>query len=196
MRIKWRQCTEYLIAALIVVNLFQLALFYWVRGRTGLYDTTAKFPALAGYLSNNQRYVPALAPCVLVRLSSDSCQYSRLDQPYYLRLVEQARRAGCESVILSPKSGQLNFQGDGLGTLHLRFVDYRLGQMLIPFVTPQTILLDRDGRILWYREGTMDPKALARALRELGRYSSLLGSGSDNKLSRGALAAWQALRMR
>jgi hypothetical protein len=68
--------------------------------------------------------------------------------------------------------------------------------MLIPFVTPQTILLDRDGRILWYREGTMDPKALARALRELGRYSSLLGSGSDNKLSRGALAAWQALRMR
>jgi hypothetical protein len=176
MRINWRDFNECLIVALIVVSVFELELFYWVRGKTGLYHATTTFPSLAGFASNRQRYIPAVTPCVLVRVSSDSCNYCRVDQPFYRRFVEQVRHAGCESFIVSPKSGQLNFQGDAWGTIHLRFVDYRLGRILVPFVTPQTILLDGDGHIRWYREGTMDQKALAKALRELARLHSDRGA--------------------
>jgi hypothetical protein len=103
-----------------------------------------------------------------VRLSSDACPYCRVDQPQYKRLLEKTTRAGCTSVILAPKAGQLRFKGDGSGTKHLQFIGFDLGLALNPFSTPQTILLDRGGRVMWYREGTMDDRALSRATSALG----------------------------
>jgi hypothetical protein len=51
--------------------------------------------------------------------------------------------------------------------MHFVYVDMDLGKTLIPFLTPETILLDRTRRVAWYQEGAMDDRGLSDALRAL-----------------------------
>jgi hypothetical protein len=53
--------------------------------------------------------------------------------------------------------------------MQLQYVDMKLGRTLYPFLTPQTILLSGEGRIIWAQEGSMDDQALSVALSALGR---------------------------
>jgi hypothetical protein len=51
--------------------------------------------------------------------------------------------------------------------VQLQYVDMKFGQTLNPFLTPQTILLDSQARVIWSRAGTMDKPSLAQAISAL-----------------------------
>jgi len=160
-----RRIANITIVVLIVVNVAEVLLFFKTRSGARMYHSSAQFPAPSGYLADQGFLSPEPAPCFLIRLSSDACPYCRLDRGLYMHLVRQARQAGCESIVLAPKAGQVKSGGVSSGTLHLQYVDMKLGRALVPVLTPQTIILDRAGRIVWDREGSMDKRALSDALR-------------------------------
>jgi hypothetical protein len=112
--------------------------------------------------------VAEAAPCYLIRLSSDACPYCRLDNVQYTWLVQQGQEAGCKTIIMSPKVGQIKSNGDSGGMTQLQFVDMKFGRELNPYITPQTFLLDSGGRMLWNRVGAMDKQAVSSSLRALG----------------------------
>lgn len=167
-----RQTTEkvgqFLILLLIVTSAVELAFFFWVRSHVNLYSSGDPFPVPSGYLLDNSYMTSKSARCYLLRVSSDGCPYCRQDQPQYTRLVEQARKAGCESVILAPIAGQMELR-ENSPSAQLQYVDMSMGRVLKPFMTPETILLGGRGRPAWQQVGSMDDDALARALKALRR---------------------------
>jgi hypothetical protein len=52
--------------------------------------------------------------------------------------------------------------------VQLQFVDMNLGRVIYPFLTPQTILLDRNGRVKWQRQGSLDERSLEQGLQAIG----------------------------
>lgn len=164
----FKTIVENLIVALIVVSVFELLALYALRRESALYRSQLTFPTPSGYIAGRVVSGAGDSPCSLLRLSSDYCKYCRIDQPHYKSLRAAATNAGCSSFLMAPKAGHLKFQEDGSGTKFLQFVDFEMGRALNPFSTPQTILLDRTGRVLWYRDGTMDERAAASAIRALG----------------------------
>ena len=169
MRTTFRKIADVAIMALIVINTLELIVFFRIRGAAGLYGSNDRFPVPSGYLSDKGFMAPESAPCVLIRLSSDGCPYCRLDRGLYTHLVQRAQQAGCKTIILAPKVGQIKSNGKGDGPMQLQYVDMKFGEALYPFMTPQTMLLDRGGRIMWDREGAMDKRALENALQALGK---------------------------
>ena len=164
----WMKLINGLTVALVVISIFQvIALTYIQRTSPSFYAADSKFPLSSGYLSGPTVKKADRAPCVLLRMSSDRCRYCRMDQPFYKRLIDASRLQGCASFVLSPKTGQIDFRDDGTGTQYWQFVDYQVGRYLDPFLTPQTILLDSEGRVRWFREGTMDARSLTGAMRAM-----------------------------
>lgn len=109
------------------------------------------------------------APCYLIRVSADGCPYCRLDQPQYTELARRVQDIRGKTILVAPKTGQIEWpEGDGK-TMQLQYVDMKLGRALYPFLTPQTILLGRDGSIIWAQEGSMSDQALSAAVSALGR---------------------------
>lgn len=66
-------------------------------------------------------------------------------------------------------TGQIRWSEDPGRTMQLQYVDMKFARALYPFRTPQSILLSREGKVLWVREGSMDDQSLRTALRALGR---------------------------
>jgi hypothetical protein len=165
----WSRISELALAALIVINLFELALFLKIRGDAGLYSSVEFFPLPSGYSADKSFIVPRTAPCFLIRLSSDGCPYCRLDEGQYARLVEQAQRSRCEAMILAPKVGQIKPGASSGAIVQLQYVDMKFGRVLNPRVTPETILLDGRGRLIWYWEGSINDGALSKGLDALAR---------------------------
>lgn len=159
---------NFVIVALITICVLELAFFFGVRGRAKLYRLDELFPEPSGYLLNSQYMSSRAAPCYLLRVSTDSCPYCRLDQQRYARLVQEAQRSECETVILAPVAGQMKLDDNSPG-LQLEYVDMSFGRVLKPFVTPETILLDARGRPVWQQQGAMDGNDLTLALRVLKR---------------------------
>lgn len=163
-----KRASEIGIVALIVVSALELGLFFTLRGGANLYSTHERFPVPSGYLLDNRYMAPTAARCYLVRVSSDSCPYCRLDQGQYTRLVQQAQETGCETIILAPVAGEMKLR-ENSPSMQLQYVDMTLGHALKPLVTPETILLDGRGRPTWQEEGAIDERALEQALHALGR---------------------------
>ena len=168
MQSKPTSVVEYAIVLLIVVSLFEMGFFYSTRKEAELYRSGSNFPLPSGYLSDGKFMPRVEAPCTLMRLSSDGCPYCKIDQPRYHELLERGRQAGCVSILLAAKTGQVNFKGDDFGTNYLNFIDVDLARALNPLSTPQTILLNREGRVIWSRVGTMDGRSLSNAIEALG----------------------------
>lgn len=154
MATRWRNTLEVAVTALVVINALELAFVFKLHSDARLYDTDLPFPLPSGYLVD-MKFTDSEAPCYLVRLSSDSCPYCLSDQELYKDLSQRARQFSCRTILLAPKMGQMKSS------------DMKFGRALNPFITPQTILLDRKGGILWDREGAMDKRALSNALRSL-----------------------------
>ena len=72
-------------------------------------------------------------------------------------------------MILSPQTGQQKLNLNSGQALQLQYVDMQLGRALNPFTTPQTILLDAEGHVIWAWEGAMDGDALSHALQALSK---------------------------
>lgn len=158
---------ECVIVALILVSAFELGFFFKVRGSAGLYRSGDSFPLPSGYLLD-QAYMPAdTAPCYLIRVSADGCPYCRLDQPQYTRIMRQAQKVHCQAILLAPKTGEIKSNGNTGGVMQLQYVDMNFGRALVPFVTPETILLNRKGRIIWDQVGSVNGAAINAALSAL-----------------------------
>ena len=59
---------------------------------------------------------------------------------------------------------------DDNGTEQLQYVNMTLGGALIPFITPETILVSEDGKMLWDHEGAIDETSLKSAIKIIGEY--------------------------
>jgi thiol-disulfide isomerase/thioredoxin len=165
---------ESVIVALIILNIFELSLFFTLRSRSRLYDSQVRFPVPSGYLVDGKYMSGSRAPCSLLRLSAEGCPYCRADQPLYQQLVRQARRSGCTTIVLGPKIGQIKPSNDQPAASDLQFVTMDFGSALNPVMTPETILVDnRDGRIRWDREGELDTQAVSSGLAALRRFANV-----------------------
>jgi hypothetical protein len=109
------------------------------------------------------------APCHLVRYASINCGYC---SPKYSQswndLERTLTRKGCDSIIVSPYSGDFPL-ADGTTS------EQRLAGVSLQFVnsthftsTPITLLLDRDWKIVWSRVGTLDSNDSQQALHLAG----------------------------
>jgi hypothetical protein len=96
-----RRACNFAIVVLVAICILELAFFLGIRRRANLYRLDEPFPEPSGYLLNSQYMASRAAPCYLLRVSSDSCPYCRLDRQQYERLVQEAQRSSCETIILA-----------------------------------------------------------------------------------------------
>jgi hypothetical protein len=164
-----KKAADLLIGALIVINALEIGLFFAIRNRATLYGSDVSFPVPSGYLWDRTFMVADSAPCYLIRVSADACPYCRLDQRQFTELAHRAQDVQCKTILVAPKTGQIKWRAGEGRTMQLQYVDMKLGRTLYPFLTPQTILLSGEGRIIWAQEGSMDDQALSVALSALGR---------------------------
>ncbi|HEX3746748.1 MAG TPA: hypothetical protein VHW09_22575 [Bryobacteraceae bacterium] len=90
-----------------------------------------------------------------------------MDRSRYEQLRAQAQKVGCRSILLAPKAGQIAPKEDTDRKTLLQFVDLNFGRTLNPYMTPQTLLLDGLGEIIWEQEGSIDESALSAGIRRL-----------------------------
>lgn len=157
------------IVALIVVNVFELGFLFKVRRDSSLYKSSASFPLPSGYLLNKDFLAAEAAPCFLIRISADGCPYCRLDQVQYDQLVQRAQKRHCQTIVLPPKTGDIRPSNNSGGILQLQYVNMKFGRVVNPFMTPETILLDGTGGMIWEREGVMDKGSLSDALEAFAK---------------------------
>jgi len=161
MRTLLDRVSAHLITGLIVVNLFEAGLIMKMRTDSALYGSRTRFPMSASSLRDDPSLAREQGRCFLLRVSSDGCAFCRQDRVFYSELVKRAEVGGCRSMIVAPKAGQVKQAGVAPGTKLLQYVDMVFGNVLYPFRTPQTILLDKHGNVLWFREGALDNRSLA-----------------------------------
>lgn len=107
--------------------------------------------------------------CHLVRYASTYCGYCapRYSQPWN-ELEQALTNKGCDSILVSPHSGDLP-QGDGTT------LEQKLAGVSLPFIkstqfnsTPITLLLDRNWKVVWAHIGVVETNDSHEALRRAG----------------------------
>ncbi|MGH9393014.1 MAG: TlpA family protein disulfide reductase, partial [Terriglobales bacterium] len=132
------------------------------------YRLGERLPIPAGYLVDGHFLAPRVRPCFLLRLATDECPYCRSDAQSLQPLMVAAEAARCETVFLAPKSGTMTAALPNSAML-LQGVGLDLGRVLDPYLIPQTLLLDRGGKIVWFRVGSLAAVDLASAQRALAK---------------------------
>jgi hypothetical protein len=156
------------ILLLVVLNAALYYSFIQNRRLSALYgDPGIQFPVPAGGLQNGSVAAVKDAQCYVIRVGTDRCQYCRKDYDKYAQLAREAMRVGCGSVSLSPTVSQRPERMVIGSQEAFTFVDLEFGRVLMPFATPQTILLNRARRVLWEADGAMDNHKLEDGLRAL-----------------------------
>jgi len=171
MRIAPRRPLEVAIVALIIFNVLELGVSFRLRSTVQPNRPSEVFPKPSGYLSNGVFVRFPTAGCYVLRVSSDHCGFCRLDEVEYTELVQRARNSGCETVILAPKREQLESNRETSEVLQIQYIDFSFGRALVPYATPETIILSGSGRLVWFQEGAMNQDGLTQALSALGRTS-------------------------
>lgn len=124
------------------------------------------FPRLFGVDVNGNAWEPSDVPCRLVRITDDQCSYCKRDKPSYEKVLDAARQASCEIIEVAPKAGGMAYDPRP-GIVQLKFVGGDIGSALYPFVTPQTIILDRDWTVKMTKRGVFDEDSLSDGLKLL-----------------------------
>lgn len=121
------------------------------------------FPEFSGVDLRGMKWVSHGAPCRVLRITDDQCSFCKKDKPSYTKLLEAARRASCDIIEVAPKAGSLALDPRP-GVVQLKFIDADLGSVVGAFVTPQTVVVDRDWKLLSNRRGIFDDKSLVGAV--------------------------------
>jgi thiol-disulfide isomerase/thioredoxin len=161
-----KRAAEIAVIVLIVVNGFELAFFSAIHRRAGLYRVGDQCPLPSGYLLNGRYRASDSAPCYLIRVYAKGCPYCRRDQTQYTRLMERAQKARCEMIAIAPVARDAELYGDSR-VVQLQYIDMKFGRALNPFMTPETILLDDAGRVIWSEEGALDNQSVEQAIHAL-----------------------------
>jgi hypothetical protein len=163
------KAVRFALVSLCSVALLELGVFVSAERAAEVYRIGSPFPIPSGFLLDGAYLQPTRAHCYLIRITADACPYCKQDEARYSSLAAKARALGCEVIAVAPRAGQMAPMHGG-PAVQLKYVDMRLGTILDPFLTPQTILLDEAGRVAWERQGSMsdrDQQAAARALAGL-----------------------------
>ena len=152
--------------ALCVVATIELGSFVVMRKAADVYRAGQSFPIPSGYQLDGRYLSGTPAACFVVRVTADECPYCKQDLAHYSTLTQRATEHGCRIIELSPRVGQMAPRA-GTPAIQLQYVDMALGRALNPYATPQTILLNRDGRMTWQRQGAMDDEDIGAALDSL-----------------------------
>jgi hypothetical protein len=131
----------------------------------------AKFPKFSGVDVRDVKWEARDAPCRVIRVTDDQCVYCSKDKASYDAIVDAAQAVSCEVIELSPRAGGIAGD-DRPGVVQLKFVNADLGLFLAPFVTPETIILDRSWSLQLAQRGMFDDETLASSLALIGRLAA------------------------
>ena len=146
------------VAACIGTVVAHAVTVHTIRG-LGLPEIGKAFPPLSG-LSIANRWVSLddSRPCHLVRFASEQCRFSKADDPAYRALESRLLAQGCDAAIVAPQRVLMpagyteTSRRRLLAEADLGFLDRaRLTR------TPTTMVFDRRWRLVWRREGILDP---------------------------------------
>lgn len=101
--------------------------------------------------------------CHIIRITQDSCTYCKRDSTRYGSLVDHARQRSCGVVEVAPLAGSMAVH-DRHGVTQLKYISREIGGPLIPIVTPQTVIVDKDGKLMWMRRGAFTDASLNAAI--------------------------------
>lgn len=177
----WSQCASWVLAGLVTLNMLGTAYYFVlkhqirnVQPRPELTEG-GNFPAISGTDVLGAKWEPENAPCRLVRITDDHCPYCERDKASYAKLVEAAQGASCEIIEMAPQGGGMAYNPRS-GIVQLKYVDVDVGSVLYPFVTPQTVIVDREWSVRMNRRGVFDEASLASSLAMLKSFSMLPAS--------------------
>jgi hypothetical protein len=122
-----------------------------------------EFPLFSGVDIQGDKWAPRDAPCRLIRIADDRCAYCKKDQPSYDKVLDAARHAACEIIEMAPQAGGMAYDPRP-GVVQLKFIDVDVGSVLFPFVTPQTVILDRNWSVRMTKRGIFNDQSLASSL--------------------------------
>lgn len=146
-------------AGLVGYNLVTLGRFFYMSWDARAVQRNIVIPRFHGTDLVGNDWHPSAAPCRVLRLTADSCEFCVKDRPSYESLVEVARRASCEIVEVSPRVGEMA-EVPRPGIVQLKYISQDLAR---PWFTPETIILDRDFSVKWSRLGVLSGKSLRDA---------------------------------
>lgn len=141
-------------------------------------DPNKGFPRFEGVDMEGNWWVPSGGSCLVVRMTDDACAYCKKDAPAYESVLSAASSASCEVVEIAPNAGAVGYSPHA-GIVQLKYVDSDLSQVMFPFVTPQTVILDRNWSIRLVRRGTFDRKSLATAVDVIKSLSDSAAAPAD-----------------
>jgi hypothetical protein len=147
--------------AIVLILIGTLALF---RQMDGDYSIGQAIPLAEGFSIDGAPVEVPRGKCTLIRVTSDNCPYCQKDQPQYKRLIDKAKQMSCSVVTLGPRVGDISKESVG-DAMSLQYVDFAVGRALMPFRTPQTLILDASRGLVWQRQGALDDSDLGAALQ-------------------------------
>lgn len=116
-------------------------------------------------------------PCRVIRVTDDHCLFCKRDAPSYGKIADAARLSRCEIIEISPLAQTMAFNPRPSVT-QLQFVAGDVGTALYPFVTPQTIIVDKNWYVKMTKRGGFDQTSLTKAISLISELSpSRLGQG-------------------
>lgn len=166
---EWSTTLRSLLMAATLVNVVGFAALFALKGEfrkaqpRPAAGVDVKFPGFSGIDLQGARWTSANPPCRIIRVTSDACVYCRQDAASYHTLLKAAVAASCEVIELAPVAGTMAYRPRP-GVVQLKYVDVDMSATMFPFVTPQTVVLDRDGSVRVSLRGIFDEQSLGAAL--------------------------------
>jgi len=164
---KWIKNLEFWCLVLLFVNLATAATDFYFRRTTLALVPLPPGQSLAGppgiTLAGRP---PATAACHLVRYASINCGYCA---PKYSRpwddLEQKLTQKGCDSIIVSPFSGDFPLADNKTPEFRLAGVSTEFMRSTSFSSTPITLLVDHDWRIVWSHIGVVEQSDSQQALQ-------------------------------
>jgi hypothetical protein len=158
----------------VLINLGAIGAHYWLA-----YKSTINQPVrpgtmvgpIAGITSSGAIITEDSMnayPCHVIRYTSIHCPWCRRDEPTWTRFDETLRSHGCDTTILGPSGGDLS--PNATLTPNQRSVvavPAFVAQNIDLAVTPTTIVLDKNWKIVWSNRGILKAEDVEKALGSL-----------------------------
>lgn len=151
------------IISAIVIDIALIVGYVKLKSEAPIYAEGQQFPAIIGIDLDGKRRNSLDSPCQVIRITADDCPFCEMDRPAFLQIVGAARDVNCDVVAFSPMAGGME-RNSNTEIDQLKFISMDLGETLIPFITPQTIILDADRRVIWSWLGAIADRERKRAL--------------------------------
>ena len=164
---KWIKNLEFWCFFLVLLNLATAAAdFYFRRSTVALLPLPPGQTLAAPLGITPAGSTPANAACHLVRYASINCGYCapRYSQPWN-DLERTLTQKGCDSIIVSPYSGDFPLADDKIPEHRLAGVSSQFMKSTSFHSTPITLLVDHNWRIVWSHVGVVEQSDSQQALQ-------------------------------